>query len=171
MDNYSIRDATAADARGIAIVHVDSWRETYTGIVPQDYLDSMSYDKRTEAWQQILAGIRPSEKVVVVEDAKRNITGFAVVGDSRESSFPYNSELHAIYLVKHLHGKGLGRLLFEKCVEARHAVRSKGMFVWVLRKNPTINFYIYLGAKEFASKSIEIGGQQLEEVALGWEKI
>jgi hypothetical protein len=33
-----IREAELYDAAAIAIVHVDSWRSTYRGIIPEDYL-------------------------------------------------------------------------------------------------------------------------------------
>lgn len=152
-------------------MHIDSWRETYSGIVPQDYLESMSYDQRTEAWVNVFAENHPLEKVFVVENENKTIAGFAVAGKSREPSFAYEGELNAIYLPKNLHGQGLGRLLFERCVEAIHGFGFQSMFVWVLRKNPALSFYIRMGAEEFSAKSIEIGGQQLEEVALGWNKI
>ena len=38
----NIRVAKASDAAAIARVHIDSWRTTYVGIVPQDYLDAYS---------------------------------------------------------------------------------------------------------------------------------
>ena len=50
----NIRRATIHDASGIAKVHVDSWRTTYTGIVPQEYLDSLDYAARTELWKRQL---------------------------------------------------------------------------------------------------------------------
>lgn len=40
-----IREAKAIDATSIARVDVDSWQTTYTGIVPQDYLNSRSYEQ------------------------------------------------------------------------------------------------------------------------------
>jgi len=166
-----VRAAVAADAKGIATVHVDSWRETYSGIVPQSFLDSLSYEKRTEAWLGGFAERRPFEKMFVVENQNKSIVGFAVAGKSREPSFVHAGELHAIYLLKKFHGQGLGRLLFERCVEVLHEFGFRSMFVWVLRQNPALNFYIHMGAKEFAAKPIEIGSQQLEEVALGWNKI
>jgi len=171
MTSCNVRAAVAADAKGIAIVHVDSWKETYSGIVPQGFLNSMSYEKRTGAWLEIFAEQRPFEKMFVVEDQNKDIVGFAVAGKSREPSFAYEGELHAIYLLKNLHRQGFGRLLFEKSVEAIHGFGFQSMFVWVLRKNPALNFYIHMGAEEFAVKPIEIGGQQLEEVALGWNRI
>lgn len=45
-----IRQAQAKDAAGIAKVHVDSWRTTYTNILPAEFLKNLSYDQRTTLW-------------------------------------------------------------------------------------------------------------------------
>ena len=41
-----IRKANIEDAMGIAKVHVDSWRTTYKGIVPEVFLENLSYDEK-----------------------------------------------------------------------------------------------------------------------------
>ncbi|WP_338030297.1 hypothetical protein [Fervidibacillus albus] len=41
-----IRKAVVEDAFGIAKVQVDSWHTTYKGIVSDDYLQQLSYEKR-----------------------------------------------------------------------------------------------------------------------------
>jgi hypothetical protein len=50
-----IRAASPTDARGIAAVHVASWRTTYRGIVPADYLAGLSADAREHSWRRQLA--------------------------------------------------------------------------------------------------------------------
>ena len=34
-------------------VHVDTWRSTYSGIVPDEVLTDLSYEKRENAWQNV----------------------------------------------------------------------------------------------------------------------
>ena len=53
-DDRQIRRATVADAPRIAQMHVESWLETYTGIVPQEILAALSVPRRTLAWESIL---------------------------------------------------------------------------------------------------------------------
>lgn len=43
-----IRRAKLDDAQGIAKVHVNSWRTTYKDIIPNDFLDNLSVEQRTE---------------------------------------------------------------------------------------------------------------------------
>ena len=45
-----IRPATPADGEAIAKVHVESWRTTCPGIVPQAHLDDLSWEARAPAW-------------------------------------------------------------------------------------------------------------------------
>ncbi|WP_311195647.1 hypothetical protein [Planococcus sp. 107-1] len=47
-----IRRAESGDAKGMAKVHVDSWRTTYKEIVPQHFLDGMSYSERENRWSR-----------------------------------------------------------------------------------------------------------------------
>ena len=44
-DGVIIRPDDVSDAVAIARVHVDSWRTTYAGIVPDDYLDASPTDQ------------------------------------------------------------------------------------------------------------------------------
>ena len=48
----SIRQGTSGDAEGIARVHVDSWRETYDGILPPRVLSAQTYARRLALWRQ-----------------------------------------------------------------------------------------------------------------------
>lgn len=51
-----IRDADLPDARGIARVHIDSWRVTYPGLLPDSYLTGMSEGALIPRWaRSILA--------------------------------------------------------------------------------------------------------------------
>ena len=55
-----IREAFPSDTAAIAQVHVDSWRTTYAGIVPADYLANLSYAQREQFWCDILCTPTPS---------------------------------------------------------------------------------------------------------------
>ncbi|KAF0820926.1 MULTISPECIES: hypothetical protein [unclassified Cytobacillus] len=49
-----IRAAELSDAEGIAKVHVDSWRTTYKDIIPENFLENLSYQSREELWIYII---------------------------------------------------------------------------------------------------------------------
>lgn len=70
-----IRKAKLDDATGIAKVHVDSWKSTYKGIIPDDFLNNLSYERRTELWKKNIA--KEDNHVVVAENNEGQIVGFA----------------------------------------------------------------------------------------------
>ncbi|MDH2899382.1 MAG: hypothetical protein PXY39_00250 [archaeon] len=77
----NIRPALVSDALNISKVHIDTWKTTYRGIVPQDYLDNLSYKEREERWIKILTDtefIRSKKSfTLVAEDEKFGIVGWA----------------------------------------------------------------------------------------------
>ena len=70
-----IRKATYDDIKGMAKVNVDSWRVTYKNIVPDTYLDSMSYDLREKSFQKAL-----DDEQVIVYAAKEDeeVVGYII---------------------------------------------------------------------------------------------
>src|SRR5579862_3639910 len=55
---YAITPAGPADAAALAQVHVESWRETYSGILPQMYLERMSVALHERQWRHRLLSTR-----------------------------------------------------------------------------------------------------------------
>jgi ribosomal protein S18 acetylase RimI-like enzyme len=172
----TIRKAQPADAPAIARVHVESWRETYAGLVPDDYLQGLSYEKRTADWQRMLAQEPAPWSCHVAQTAEGVLCGFVNCGAPRDDAFRQGEfsctgEIYAIYLMKESQGQGLGRALF---AAAQRSLRSHGIgsfYLWVLRDNKTRAFYRHMGGVELAEKTLEIGGQSLIETAMGWENI
>ncbi len=93
-----IREAVPADAPAIARVHVDVWRTTYRGIVPDDYLRTLSYKDREALWTRVLAAT-DSQVVFVAADEQGTIIGFANGGPERSRDPVYTGEIYAIYLL------------------------------------------------------------------------
>ncbi|RYZ81218.1 MAG: GNAT family N-acetyltransferase, partial [Proteobacteria bacterium] len=108
MNNITFREATLADVDGIAKVHVDAWRSTYAGIVPQSYLDSLAYEDKAAMWHKLLnMQLRRWHLIVAVNDSNR-IIGFSSGGSGSEKMIDMDGEIFAIYLLKEFHGKGIG---------------------------------------------------------------
>jgi hypothetical protein len=99
----SIRIAKAADAAAIAIIHVESWRETYTGIVPEDVLAGLSVDQRTATWHRILCDPTTFySSAVFVAERRGAIFGFACCGMQRSETLRaqgYEGEVSSIYIL------------------------------------------------------------------------
>lgn len=163
-----IRKAELKDVVGIAKVHVDSWRTTYKGIVPDTFLDSLSYAGREQIWK---SGIE-ANNIYIAEDDNGQIVGFASGGKERTGKYEaYVGELYAIYLLEGQQGKGLGRKLVQTVVDDLKEKKLSSMLIWALEENPACRFYEMLGGKPIDTAEIEIDGKKLGEIAYGWDDL
>jgi L-amino acid N-acyltransferase YncA len=160
----SIRLATVQDAPEISRIHVQSWRTTYAGIVPDEYLASLNEAERMPLWREWLT--RDIQVYIAELDGK--VIGFISGGPIREPIQSYDAELYAIYLLHQTQRHGIGTTLLRKLSGSLTDKGFTSMAVWVLERNPSRPFYVKSGAQFVTSKEIEIGGAILSEIAYGW---
>jgi GNAT superfamily N-acetyltransferase len=163
----SIRAATEHDAVAISRVHVQSWRTTYAGIVPDEYLAALNEAERVPRWREQLA----RDIQVYIADVDGEVAGFICGGPIREPIETYDAELYAIYFLESAQRQGIGTALVRELVGSLMNQGFTSMIVWVLEKNPSRHFYVKSGAQFVTSKDIEIGGATLLEVAYGWSDL
>ena len=168
MMRVRIREANVPDAAAIAKVHVDSWRTTYTGVVPDEYLAQLSPEQHQQVWRDILSTDGATEFVYVAEAEVSNIIGFASGGPERSGNAVYKGELYAIYLLEGYQRKGIGGQLVQIIAKRLMQEGLHSMLVWVLADNPSQDFYSALGGQQVYEQEITIGGASLVEVAYGW---
>lgn len=166
--SVSIRHAVPDDAEGIAEVHVASWRSTYRGIISDAFLDGLTVEGRARSWRWTFAHPNDHEVIFVAEDNGR-IIGFANGGKNRNPEYPHGGEVYAIYLLKEYHGRGIGKRLFAAVADALKRSGYDSFMLWVLKDNPTLGFYLAQGGRVIGEKEIGIGGDQLIELAVGWD--
>lgn len=162
-----IREANIHDVPSIARVNVDCWRTTYYGIIPDEFLKSLSYESREEFCVRMLG--EKDKFCYVAEEEEGNIIGFASGGLERTGNPLYKGELYAIYILEDYQGKGIGRMLVQAVARRLRQWNIQSMLVWVLIENPFRYFYKSLGGKEIDRKNIQIGGAMLEEICYGWK--
>ena len=166
----TLREATVADAAGIAFVHVESWRTTYPGIMPQEHLDALSVAERTEVWQGILQNSIGGSCTFVAQAENGGIVGFVHGGKERSGDPDYAAEIQTIYLLKSQQGTGLGRRLMVAAV--RH-LRENGfptLMLWTHVRNPARGFYEALGGAAVRSTQRVIKGVTYDDVGYGWDE-
>lgn len=171
-----IRRATAHDAADVARIHVQSWQETYHGMMPQSFLDALDVTQRTQRWKQHLQNPAAFPMFVALIDDQ--VCGIAGAGERRPPSDddgnaaaaqPYDSEIYLIYVLKGAQGKDLGRKLMRAMSASLSAIGLKRPMLWVAAENRSSQFYEHLGGKEFARKTEVIAGADLEEIGYGWQ--
>jgi L-amino acid N-acyltransferase YncA len=162
-----IRVATVKDAAAIAHVHVESWRTTYAGIVPEDYLASLDEGAREASWREWLT----LDVDVFVAEVEGDVVGFVGGGAIREPVEGFDAELFAIYLLRKAQRRGIGMALLKRLAASLRERGFGGMVAWVLEDNSSGGFYSRSGAMRVASKEMEVGGVMLPVVAYGWSDL
>ena len=160
-----IRTAAIQDCKSIAEVHVDSWKTTYAGQLPDEHLAQLSVPNREAAWRDSLT--KKEHNLLVTTEGDR-VLGFVSFGPSRDRDATDNQtgEIYAIYLLPSSQGQGTGKALWN---EACRALKDRGfnkVTVWVLDTN--------LRARHFyerrdcvldgGQKASLIGGQEVLEL-------
>lgn len=166
-----IREARVTDVIAMAKVHVDSWRTTYKDILPDDFLANLSYERSAERFVELFRSRTREELIYLAEENTMNIAGFAVGGRERSGSTLYRGEVYATYLLKEYQRKGIGSELFKAIARGLHRHDIDSLIVWVLADNPACHFYEAMGGKQVDEKLINLGGQQLKEIAYGWQEL
>src|SRR5262249_6582248 len=167
----TIRAATPADAPAIGRIHVESWRETYRGLLSENLLDSVSAVVRAAMWRGALEHERPI-LLFVAHRASGELVGFAGGGARRSSALPHDAEVYAMYVLAAAQRRGCGRRLMAALADALHARGFKSLCLWVLEENANARrFYERLGGALVGEKTEVDGGYEFKEVAYGWDSL
>jgi ribosomal protein S18 acetylase RimI-like enzyme len=160
-----IRTATIADARLIAEVHVHSWQVAYRGLLPDDYLDSLSVEKREAMWSKLLVAGKPS---LLVAELAGQVVGFSAFGPCRdEGAGPTDYEIEAIYVSPDHWSAGIGSKLWRSSQEALLATGATSVSLWMLSGNErATRFYRAVGfsSDRGMTKASDIAGVKVQEV-------
>ena len=165
-----MRAAAPEDAAAIARVHQESWRTTYSGILPRDVIEHLAGRRSEENWRSRLAAAHDMETVWIAEGAE-GLLGFAACGTARHRLEGLEAEVYALYVLQPAQRQGVGRLLLGAC--ARHFVRHAhfGFYLWVLKANRARLFYEAMGGAEIAEKSERLGLHSFAEIAYAWHDL
>jgi GNAT superfamily N-acetyltransferase len=169
--NISLRHATINDADAVSLVHIQTWKSTYRGVVPDHVLDNLDHRRNILRWRDMLSNIGEMKCFIVAETEDGRIIGFATGGPNRELDTGYNGELYAIYILEEYQSRGIGRSLVLRVADWLRHRKYSSMIVWVLEKNPAKLFYESLGGRFVCKKKMEIGGALLDEISYGWPSI
>jgi len=169
-EGYRISPAQADDAAALARIHVDSWRSAYRGILPDAFLDALSYGQREDLWRRVLAD-RGSRHLLVARESEGPIVGFVLGGRSTAGASAYDAELHALYVLEAHQRRGVGTGLFRALVTALVEEGSGSLLAWVFAQTPSVAFCAHLGGHRVDERSIEVAGHPVDEIGFVWTEL
>jgi ribosomal protein S18 acetylase RimI-like enzyme len=168
-----IRPARAGDTEAIARVRVDSWRETYRGMIPQAYLDAMKLEQSRALWEKVLTAGSTAISVFVAERGAE-IVGFGSGNMLAEPKHGFDAELSAVYVRREFQRAGIGRrLVAETALALSQRERgASGLIVWVIAGNKGARaFFERIGAGLVAEQAFQWDGMDLVEAGYGWRTL
>lgn len=132
-----IRVAVSTDAEAIAQLHVRTWQKAYAGIIPADYLTSLSIPAYVERWRRNLANpLGP----MLVDIHAGNMIGWISFGHARDEDKRGASEIYGLYVTPDFWGSDAG---WELLQAAEHNLeKTPETILWVFSHNArAIRFY------------------------------
>jgi GNAT superfamily N-acetyltransferase len=166
----TVRVARPADAAEVARIYIESWHDTYPGVLSPALLCAMTPKGQTARW---LAAIRAQkhETVLVAEDAKAGIVAMASLGASRDRGFGYDGEVYTLYVDPNYVGRGAGRTLLTGAFAVLRARGFTSCVIWAHAQNNARFFYETMGGRSVAERKARMMGDMVPEVAFGWKKL
>ncbi|MBE6161350.1 MAG: GNAT family N-acetyltransferase [Firmicutes bacterium] len=137
--------ATEKDAYAIRYIGAHSWKETYKGLVSDEYLNYKveHFEDGIEKQKKILQNENNNFYIAKVDD---KTVGFVSYGNYEDEKYKEYGHIGALYLLKDYQGYGIGRELFKIALEGLKELGYTKMELECMTGNSTVNFYKkYLG--------------------------
>ncbi|MFL0498296.1 N-acetyltransferase family protein [Priestia megaterium] len=165
-----IRKANIDDIKVISKIYVDTWKTTYNGLVPDNFLNELSYEEAENKWMKFLSDSLHKTFIYIASNDAEEIIGFAAAQISNDKEF--KGELYALYLLPAAQGLGTGRSLISTVAGRFMDEGVSSMMVWVMKNNKSgRGFYKRLGGKYYTHRESQFGGCTVEDEAYGWKDI
>ena len=151
----------------IAKIHTDSIKQTYIGILDQEYLDSLSYEEYHQTWKSEWKRI-DKEIIIAVEDGE--VIGFSMVlFSSDKKGCGYLLRLH---VKKAMQGRGIGKKLLSASAGCLWNMGIYSMQIGVIGGNDRAEaVYRSLGAKYIRSYVNDSGNMKVQHKRFIWYDI
>jgi len=167
----AIRRARLSDGPGIAAVHVATWRSTYAGMLPENFLANLSTKRLTAFYEhQIRLGAGLFVAASYGRPDAPGILGFASCGRSRDKGLG-DGELETLYVLDDYRDQGLGGELLRAAARHLAHIGCRSVHTWVLSDNPSRFFYSRMGGRCVAEGFTSVGGEPIGQRAFAWDPI
>lgn len=164
---WSFRRAVSTDVDDIARIHVAGWQSNYRGLMPDDLLDSRTFEFRQAMWRELL--LEPKRTTLSALDGADVVRGFASAFTLGEPHSGFDCFLQMLYVDEPLKRSGLGRALLGAIAGAMRDAGCSAMALRTLRGNPARGFYEHVGARPVPALDVDEG--PLDDVVYGFDDL
>ena len=138
-----LREASIADLRPLAELHVRTFNETHVG----PFGSGPTYATREWQWREKLSEIDATHFVLVLETPAKQLVGFLWCHPTKDNP-KWAARLNKIYLLRGYQRRGLGTRMVAAAVDRllQHGLTSMALFTEA-DNEPACNFYDRLGGE------------------------
>jgi len=149
-----LREASIADLRPLAELHVRTFNETHVG----PFGSGPTYSTREWQWREKLSELDATHFVLVLESSAKQLVGFIWCHPTRDHA-EWAARLNKIYLLREYQRRGLGTRMVAAAVDRllTHGLTSMALFTEA-DNEPACNFYEKLGGERQLDEKGEFGG-------------
>jgi ribosomal protein S18 acetylase RimI-like enzyme len=128
-----LRPAQFSDYPIIAKLHTDNWRDTYRGILSEDYLKNEVEQDRLNTWQERLQSPKANQ-LITLAISDEIVVGFCCVYLDDDPQF--GSLIDNLHVQLGLRKSGIGKMLVRDSAKKVHDhAEKKRMYLWVYELN------------------------------------
>jgi len=127
--DFTLRPATVDDAEAMALMHIQSWRESYGHLLPEEFFEKQqaALPDRIQRYRDYIAA---GHTRMLAHDPDGLLVGIGAAGPGRDEDSPCERELFMLYTLERIHGRGVGQALVDALIGDDPA------YLWVLDDNP-----------------------------------
>ena len=159
---YEIRRAVIEDAESLANIIVESWRSSYSSIIPENEITKFLDKQRRR--QQFERFIQDGE-IILIGICDGMPCGLVFANKENDEQLEECGSIYSIYFLEEYWGKGLADKLMDKVISILKDEGCRRVSLWVYEENVrAIGFYEKYGFKfdgakkhsHFSNRPIEL---------------
>jgi GNAT superfamily N-acetyltransferase len=165
----SLIPASSQDVQSVAQLHAESWRNTYRGMVSDEFLDRRVFADRVEFWTERFARFVPDRSLLLQAVIGGTLRGFVCVMLDEEPE--WGARLDNLHVSPDSKGAGIGYVLFQAAREwIARASPGTPMHLWCVEHNNVARrFYDRQGGTIVEAKSRPFAGEStVPELRYWW---
>ena len=159
--DVTVRPARVEDAVAMARMHMQSWQETYRGLMSDHVLDDPGLvAARERFWTTVLSDERYRASRAVLAERDGAVIGVALAGPAEDPESVGVTHLYVLYVLAAEHGSGAGSALLNAVLPPQEPAT-----LWVADPNPRAQaFYRKHGFVADGTEQVDDGLREIRMV-------
>lgn len=170
--DYIIENMNEDNVESYARVNALSWKQSYKGIVNEDFLELINTEPEIQkAISNLKNGLNDGSRRFLLK-YNNEYVGVLRVRETKYDNYRQCGELGALYLLDSVKGKGFGKVLFNKAINELKSMGHDKMIIGCLSENPSNEFYKQMGGNFVDTNPLTLpNGQELIENLYYYDEI